>query len=101
MADSAKDVADVDSGMPETKRQLVAGMMIRCAFCLSAPLFFLGGCSSEPAAGELNLNQPGGLILSSPGFLTGRAIDESLVELFFELELNSESEIFPLFKRGG
>ena len=80
MADSAKNAAGGDSRGPDTTRQRVAGMMSRWAFCLGAPLFFLSGCNSEPTTGEFNLNQPGGLTLSRPGFLTGRAIDDSLVE---------------------
>lgn len=63
-----------------TSRQAAPGKTIVRGLCLSAPLLLLSGCSGESATGELRLNQPGGLILSSPGFLSGRAIDESLVE---------------------
>ncbi len=77
MDDSAQGAASDACIKPDAKRQRVAGMTMSRGLCLMVPLVFLGGCSNEPASGELNLNQPGGLVLSSPGFLSGRAIDES------------------------
>ncbi len=76
MDDSAQGVAGVVGGRPDMKRQLAAGMILSRGLCLSLCLVFLSGCSGDPASGELSLNQPGGLILSSPGFLSSRAIDE-------------------------
>ena len=93
MEDSAQGVAGVNAGRPDAKRQLAAGMSAGPALSLSLCLVFLGGCSGEPASGELSLNQPGGLVLSSPEFLSGRAIDESNLDV--RVNVDVDGVVYP------
>lgn len=56
---------------------------------LLLPFILLSACQDNPSSDQLEFNTPGGLTLTRPDFLLGRAIDETAVQARVSVDIDS------------